>query len=281
MAPPARDVGLGTAYERWAIYRRIERWCGTPRTALEGPVDGMAGMPGLHLLPLARRGVTVTVAHPDLAALERVETVYRDAGLGDRLRTHRGRGVPEGPFDLVLAFNFAHLVPDWRAHIGRVASVAADRLIVFATHPASWGVGVRKVLRAFEPSSGPEIFDHESCVPRVMRRELRAHGVIEDERLVDCPWWPDLFVSAGETLAGATAARFAGTPAGPARTPYDFGPADYPFAAATRPGPVRDALRRHPSYEAAPPAVAGLFAHHRAYLLRRPENGSLGRARLL
>ena len=94
-----------------------------------------------------------------------------------------------------------------------------------------------------------------------------------EERFVDCPWWPDLFVSAGQTLASATRERFGGA-APPPSTPFDWGPDDYPFAATSRPASLRRALRRHPTFDVAPPAVASLFAHHRAYRVSR--DGDVG-----
>jgi len=265
-----KDVGLGTAYERWAIYDLVARWGAAAASALEGPIDGMAGMPGLHLLPLARRGCRVTVAHPDAGALSRVEAVYARAGLSDRLATTQRERVPEGPFDLVLGFNFHDRLPAgaWRSHISALAQAAARDLVIFATHPRSYGTYLRRVVRTFERARTPELFDHEACEPEVMRKALGEHGTIVEERFVDCPWWPDLFVSAGETLTSASRARL-GANGGAVSTPYDWGPDRFPFATTSRPAELRRALRRHPTFDAAAPTVAGFFAHHRAFRVSR------------
>ena len=267
-----RDVGLGTAYERWAIYRLLDQWLAPapPATALEGPADGMAGMPGLHLLSLARRGTHVTVVLPEPEAVERVRMVYARAGLADRLRARVGAGVPRGErFELVLGFNFAHQVEDWRAHLRDLAVAATRRLAVFATHPASYGAWIRRGLRRIEPGGGrAELFDHEACRPAVLRPALERHGRVTAERYVDCPWWPDLFVSAGQTLAGATMARLrGGRDRGEGGTRFDWGPERFPFAKEPLPAGLRAALRRHPGFDRAPEPIAGLFAHHRAYLV--------------
>lgn len=280
MPSPPRDVGLGTAYERWAIYRRLTEWLSpAPNTAAEGPIDGMAGMPGLHLLPLARRGTRVTVISPDPDALGRVARIYERAGLADRLeRIASDRAPVERRFEAVVAFNFASEARDWRAHLAAQAAMSSRWLVVFATHPGSYGVAIRRALRrcsGSQRSQRPELFDHEATRPAVMRRALETHGRIVDERFVDCPWWPDLFVSAGQTLLSGAVGR-------PARsTPYDWGPDAFPFALRDRPEPLRRALRRHPTFDAAPAAVARWFGHHRAYLVRTdldraPANGSEG-----
>lgn len=266
-----KDVGLGTAYERWAIYRLLEEWVAAPpATALEGPLDGMAGMPGLHLLPLARRGTKVTVVLPTSESLNRVRTIYSRAGLEDRLDARVGATVPRGDrFELVLGFNFAHETENWRGHLRDLASTATRRLVVFATHPGSYGAWIRRGLRRVEPGGGrPELFDHEACRTAVLRPALERHGRVIAERYVDCPWWPDLFVSAGQTLAGATMSRLRGrSPGGEGGTRFDWGPERFPFARDGTPPTLRRALRRHPGFERAPEPIAGLFAHHRAYLV--------------
>src|ERR1017187_5133425 len=103
------DVGLGTAYERLAVYALLDRWFADAglRSALEGPVDGMAGMPGLHLIGLARQGTNVTVPLPDTRALEIVRRTYRWLGIEERLTTLCTADPLEipGQFDLVLTYN--------------------------------------------------------------------------------------------------------------------------------------------------------------------------------
>ena len=73
------DVGLGTAYERVAVYRLLDRWLRGRgiATAFEGPLDNMAGIPGLHLIGLARRGARVTVALGEPRWLDNVRAIYR------------------------------------------------------------------------------------------------------------------------------------------------------------------------------------------------------------
>ena len=254
--PPEREVGLGTAYERLAISRRVDAWFPTPpTTALEGPIDGMAGLPGLHLLPLAQRGTHVTVALPDAAALARVERIYQRAGLSDRLTLREA--VPDQHFDLVFSFNALPLAPSWRAYL-RDLWPRTDTLVVMVTHPVSYGTFVRRALRIRRPRR--ELFDHEATRPRRLVPELEALGVILARAYVDCPWWPDLFVSAGETLAGSLGV-------GKSAPRFVYDPDSYPYAGPL-PRDLARALRRHPSFEES--RLAPMFAHHRAYLVVRP-----------
>lgn len=273
VSAPEKDVGLGTAYERWAIYRLLTRWLTpAPATVLEGPLDGMAGMPGLHSLPLAQAGAVVTVVSAEADALDRVRRVYRRAALESRLETVVDVRPPERQYEVVVAFNVVHRVPDWRAHLRSLARSASRYLVVFVTHPGSYGAWLRRGLRLFEPVREPALFDHDACRPEVMRDALQEHGQVVAERFVDCPWWPDLFVSPGETLLSGSlrrarvGARFPST----SSTPYDWGPDSFPFAGGPIPSALARALRRHPNFEDAPAPMAGWFAHHRAFLVRRP-----------
>ena len=274
-----RDVGLGTAYERWAVYELLKKWLGSLEvfTALEGPVDGMAGIPGLHLIPAAVRGARVTVVVPDAEAAEVVRGVYRTAGVEDRLDVRTSSGWPDGTFDVVLTYNALPSVPDWRGYLAEAAWRARRQLWVSVTHPASYGVFLRKTLRLAE--SGPralELFDHPSTKARELEPEIRRHGRIIADAYVDCPWWPDLFVETGETLLSGTLSRLPFGQRfrrGPAKSepfsggvePFLYGPGRFPFFGGDGwTEELEPALRRHPNLEGSRfrPA-ASLLAHHR------------------
>ena len=271
-----RDAGLGTLYERRAVYRLLLDWTAGRHveTALEGPLDGVAGMPGLHLLPLARRGARVTVCHPEAGALEQVTRVYARCGLGGRLEAIRADAPPRGRlFDLVLSFNALPLVDDWRRYLDDLTGCAGGLLVLVASNPSSYGaVLCALAARLRRRARGRALFDHPSTRPGVLLPELARHGRVLDRRYVDCPWWPDLFVPAGESLLGAVLGglrldrRSAGRPG--ARPSYD---ADgFPCALIDPPRGAPDPTRRlrwHPNLEGASPALGRLFGHHLAVLV--------------
>lgn len=277
--PTRRDVGLGTAYERWAVYELLKRWIAPLEisTALEGPVDGMAGIPGLHLIPATKRGARVTVVVPDAEAAEIVRGVYRTVGVETFLDVRVSTAWPDGTFDLVLTYNALPFVPDWRAYLAEAAARARRQLIVSVTHPASYGVFVSKALRLARLGPRPlELFDHPSTRPRELEPELRRHGRITEDAFVDCPWWPDLPVDRGETLISGTLARlpFGGhSRRGPAkatavadsRVPYLYGPGRFPFFGGEGWNEeFAPALRRHPNLDGCRfRSLSGVLAHQR------------------
>ena len=294
LPPPARfDVGWGTAYERWAVYRLLRRWL--PRwevgTALEGPVDGMAGIPGLHLVPAAEMGAHVTVLVPTAQAAETVRSVYRLLGLEDRLTVRAQSEFPVGEsFDLVLSYAAAPCVRSWEAYLGSGAACARRFFVVSVSHRSSYGVFLRKALRLLEAGGerGRELFDHPSTDSRVLEPFLRRLGPIVEDAYVDCPWWPDLFVQTGETLLSGTLGRLPfgrrflhGARVRPAREgePFVYGPGRFPFLGG--PGweeEVSPALRRHPVFDEACRPLASVFAHHRVRVVARDRIASDGAA---
>src|ERR1700689_4264273 len=124
------DRGLGTAYERWCFYQLVEEWARRfdVATALEGPVDGMAGVSGVHLVGLARRGLHVTTAslREDKAHLSRA--VYARAGAAEHVEVRvvgdTARVAAElPPADLVIVYHALPLVDDWRGYLRAMASL--------------------------------------------------------------------------------------------------------------------------------------------------------------
>ncbi len=275
--PPlvTRDTGLGSAYERVVIYRLIERWIAAHpvRTAMEGVFDGMAGIPGLHLIPAARAGATVTVVSPTEELAATVHGVYAYLGLTDRLRPVVSREWPANESaDLVMIFNALAFVPDWPAFLRRTASHCRRHLIISTTNPSCYGAFLCRGLRAIGlKARETELFDHAST--RTVDREIQGFGTIVERSYVDAPWWPDLFVKPGDSLISGTLRslprRRDTTPRPSARSlRHTYGPDFYPYFGRDERERllVRDILRQ-PNADCSPARVlAPVFAHHRMLL---------------
>ena len=276
---PETDVGLGTAYERLAIYQLFDQYLDgrDVKTALEGPIDGMAGLGGVHLVGRAQQGTHVTVELPDAPALERVRGVYQHLGIEDRLTTAQVAADAEfkGEFDLVLTYNALPLLADWKPYLARVARHAKKYLLVSVTSPFSYGVMMRKAMRKVEGGAADELFDHPSCRPEFLEPELKQYGRIVGHEFLDSPWWPDLFVETGQSLFSGTLRRLPGlrhlvsTAPGPAKQAgYLYGPDDFPLLPG-HPGHAAflELLSKHPVFDSRGTTLARLFGHHHAYLV--------------
>ncbi len=244
--PPfvTKDTGLGSAYERIVIYRQIERWIKKYpiRTAMEGAFDGMAGIPGLHLIPAALTGTDVTVVCANETIAETVHGVYRDLGIEKRLRLIISTEWPSGETaELVMIFNALAFVPDWRGFLRQTVSRAEKYLLVSTTNPFCYGAMLCRMLRtAGLKRSEFELFDHPSTRKAALDKEIADLGKTLDRAYVDAPWWPDLFVKPGDSLLSGTLKSLPNRSAvGPAPKPsarslrYLYGVGKYPYFSRT------------------------------------------------
>jgi len=248
----------------------------------------MAGIAGLHLMGLARRGVRVTVHLPDEDGLSRVRAIYAHQGLGDRLTTRRATtdSVPTGPVDLVVSYNALPYVSDWRAYLARLLAIEARWFFVVVSNPVSYGTFLRRAQRALRGEHVRELFDHEVTRRSIIEPVLERGGRIVQHQYLDCPWWPDFLLPARKNLAG-DALAFARRLAGAARLSgassvargssdsdgaprYVFGATRYPFFEdAEGFEELRRSMRLHPVFDRAPEPVARFFGHLHGYLVER------------
>ncbi len=194
------DRGLGSAYERYCFYQRLDAWAKAYEigSMLEGPLDGMAGIAGVHGAGLALQGVHVTSAVDEEAKADLARGVYTSLGAKVDVRvTTSLEGLPAA--DLVLAYHALPLAPDWRSYLKELAARAKKLLVVTVCNPDNWGVAAIRTaarLRGIRGMEPPETWRTDVLAPA-----LWEVGRVADHVYFDCPWWPDLQVSAGQSLA--------------------------------------------------------------------------------
>jgi hypothetical protein len=277
------DRGLGTAYERWCFYQLVDRWAAEydATSALEGPVDGMAGVGGVHLAGLARRGVRTTSALPTPEKAAVARAVYERAGAGSsvdvRVVADPMRAADELPAsDLVVAYHALTLVDDFRAYVRMIAKLARKVLIVTVCNPQNWGVAAIRLagrlrgLRGLEP---PAAWRSDVLGP-----ELWAIGRVREHVYFDAPWWPDLQVAPGQSLLDRTRQLFAqrrselrftaGEEGASLAGRFVYGPEKWPyFGGAGWHDELQPALLRHPAFEGARAEVGRWMAHLHAFVV--------------
>jgi hypothetical protein len=271
------DIGLGTAYERVAIYRLFDSWSQDLRIekACEGPVDGMAGIPGLHLLGFAHRRIPVTVFLHEDASLQRVRAIYRRQRVEPMLSTQRldRNDLPPGEFDVLVNYNALPYVQDWRGYLGRLFTVKARWFFIVVSNPVSYGTYLRRLQRAVRGERIAELFDHEGIRRKAIEPVLASHGRIVAHDYLDCPWWPDFLLPARKNLAGDTLAKVKGLfgrHGSDAPKRFVFGEESYPFfEGEVGYEETLRSIRLHPTFDRAPQPLARFFGHLHGYVVER------------
>jgi len=271
-----QDLGLGTAYERVAIYKLMDRWSQglALRTACEGPLDGMAGIPGLHLLGLAKKGISVTVCLPDEGALSRVRTLYRRLGVDSRLTTRvlQADAIPTDSVDVLLSYNALPYVTDWREYLDRLFAARARWFFVVVSNSASYGTYLRRLQRTIRGEKVIELFDHEAARRETIEAELSRRGRLVAHDYLDCPWWPDFLLPARKNLAGDMMSKLRGVrgrAGGPERR-FVFDENDYPFfEGEVGYEEMMRSLAWHPVFDRAPEPLARFFGHLQGYVVEK------------
>jgi hypothetical protein len=282
------DRGLGTAYERWCFYQRVEGWADEygVESALEGPLDGMAGVSGVHLVGLARRGVAVTSAVPTEDKARIARGVYERAGTVAMAspRAVDVRVVPDvarvgevlSPADLVIAYHALPLIDDWRGYLRAVAKLARKLLVVTVCNPDNWGVAAIRFagrLRGRRDLEPPETWRTDVLAP-----ELWSLGRVRDHVYFDAPWWPDLQVAPGQSLMDRSRqllrqargdVRFTAQEQGAKLAErFVYGTHKWPyFGGEGWLDELFPALLRHPGFDGSAPKLRSRIAHLHAFVV--------------
>jgi hypothetical protein len=191
------DLGLGTTFERFAIYRWLASVAdGYPiRAVLEGPGDGVAGIPGIHSIPLARAGCEVTVALEDPAAVTLARQVWAVQGYPVQVELCCSCGLslsfPSAHFDLVWNFNRLPFRDPERL-VAEMARLSRRYVALVTPNRRNYGFPAR---RLYHRRTGlPWTYgDTAVMTPRAVHELLRRAGLrILDTCWLDVPWWPDI-----------------------------------------------------------------------------------------
>ncbi len=189
------DHGLGTTFERFSIYLWLEEL--THRypfeTVLEGPGDGVAGIPGIHSLALARQGRCVTVCLDDQRALQIARRGW-DAQECQAQWVHvAGLPLPfaDRSFDLVWNFNRLPFLP---ASALAMEMVRVSRRYVGLVVPNRYNYGF-PARRLYHRRTGLDwpYGDVSVMTPSAVQALLsRCHVQVLETKWLDVPWWPDI-----------------------------------------------------------------------------------------
>lgn len=272
------DRGLGTAYERYCFYQLLDAWAASfgVETFLEGPVDGMAGVAGVHGVGLAKRGVKVVSAVPTEEHARVARGIYATCSAPAQVIVSGEDELDKLPrSDMVVCYHALSFVGDWRTYLERVAALAKKVLVVTVCNPDNWGVAIIRSLGRLRGIQGVEA--PESWQKSVLGPELWKYGRVREHTYFDCPWWPDLQVSPGQSLTDrlkrlvAVKKKFNFTDTheeSKVADKYVYDDTRWPYFGG--PGWVDEllpGLLKHPCFEGAAPAIRSRAAHLHGFVV--------------
>jgi hypothetical protein len=163
-------------------------------------------------------------------------------------------------------------------------------LVVTVCNPDNWGVAAIRLASALRGLSGlkpPDVWQTPVLAP-----ELWSVGRVRDHVYFDAPWWPDLQVAPGQSLLDRarqllgqrrSEVRFTADERGAKLAErFVYGRSKWPyFGGDGWAEELEPALRRHPSFEQARPALGRHVAHLHAFVIdTRPRTPQARRAAL-
>ncbi len=194
------DTGLGTLYERWALWRlltKLQNDLGI-RTVLEGPDDGMTGISGLNSMFFALNGaekVTHLLPHPERAAFARsVWQIHAPHANHEILDSWDGQRLPfaDNSFDLVWNFNVMISRPDPFGTLREMCRVSKKYVMIYFRNGFNYGFPIHRIQHWIKR----EPWDHgkiELMEPAPWRKMFRKLGLeVMRDIYMDAPWWPDI-----------------------------------------------------------------------------------------
>lgn len=192
------DRGLGTTYERFAIYRWLEtlpRRLPDIQTVLEGPGDGVAGIPGIHGLVLARRNCQVIVALEEEAGVAVAQRTWEAQGLSQNATFLYTKGLPlplsDQCADLVWNFNRLPFKTP-KTLLEEMCRLSRRYVALIVPNRMNYGFPARRLYhwRTGEPW---EYGNTEVMSPKFVRKLLSEIGMnLIEMRWIDVAWWPDI-----------------------------------------------------------------------------------------
>lgn len=264
------DQGLGTTYERFAIYRWLEELVGRfpVRFVLEGPGDGVAGIPGIHSLPLALRGCLVTVVLENPAEIALAQRAWAAQGCLAQVDFIRVDELPlfSPPHRFDLVWNFNRLpFTDPAALIGEMARLSRRYVALVVPNRRNYGFPARRLYHRRTRLPWP-YGDRRVMHPEVVRRLLERAGLrLLEVRWLDVAPWPDILDPRAWLAAMVPAARR--LLKGNGRGGYRWGPEELPYFDPITHADLHRRMHRLGWLERTCPAWMQVpFAHHFAVI---------------
>jgi hypothetical protein len=267
------DAGLGTCYERHALYALLEKLAMELRieSSLEGPFDGIAGVMGINSIALARRSVRATVVLPSQEHIDYAQQFFELENCRSGVDFACSAELPSSaPVDLVWNFNCLPQCKDYEEVLRQMVRSSRRYVLIFIPNTRNYGFWVHRLYHAVkkEPWNHGDVRIMDA---RMISCALERMGFRTVRRLVvDVPWWPDIHTPI-EEVAGSFLPFLKPFLKQPRRLEiYKYNHQNFPYFHPQRRAALLQVFSAHPNFEHARfPLLKLLFAHHRGILAER------------
>jgi hypothetical protein len=267
------DTGLGTSYERFALYSLLEKLAAELQiqSSLEGPIDGITGVNGINSIALARRGVRVIVVLPVMDLIRYAKRFYEaEDCLGGAHFVCSNELSLNGQFDLVWNFNCLPQRDDYESVLEQMACRSRRYIMVFVSNTWNYGFWIHRLHHVIEKEHWYH-GDIQTMNTRMISRVLQRMGFRTVRRLfVDVPWWPDIDSPIEEVTASFLPILKPFLKQSRRLEIYKYNHINFPYFHEGRRKALRDVLSSHLNFESTRiPLLKPLFAHHCGILAER------------
>jgi SAM-dependent methyltransferase len=210
------NEGLGLVYERIVLNNFLDRLVDLyqPRSVLEAPIYGMAGVSGINSVRLAQRGTEVTLVDSEPDRLDGVRCIWNELkDPADFVLVNEFERLPFQDRSFDLAWNWAALwhLPRPEALLCELVRVSRHLVFVAMPNRAQLGYILRKFL--LERDFVDFVDERWADTHRIKSVLLAAGAKILEEGVLDVPPWPDTVMPAAQVLEkiGVRSRRFSGS----------------------------------------------------------------------
>jgi hypothetical protein len=267
------DSGLGTCYERNALYALLERLAGELKiqSSLEGPCDGIAGVIGVNSIALARCGVRTAVVLPSVEQIDYARCFFEEEHCGSFVDFICAQELAPGRlYDLVWNFNCLPQCRDYEAVLRQMAQCSGRYVLAFVPNTRNYGFWLHRLYHRVskEPWQHGDIQVMDIHKISLILQRLGFRTI--RQFVVDVPWWPDIHTPI-EEVAAAFLPFLKLRPKKPRRLEiYKYNHQNFPYFHEERRKALHQVFLAHPNFESTRISLLqSIFAHHRGVLAER------------
>lgn len=190
------NEGLGTVYERFildSILDRLKKTKGV-HSALEVPIFGMTGVPGINSVFLAKAGCQIVLVDTEEERLSAVSELWDKLGLSSCVSFELAKDLGVLPFDdnsFDLVWNFASLwhINDADSLVKEMARISRNLVFISIPNRLQMGYVIRKYI--LDKGFFEAVYEEWASID-VIKQILSWNGLqLVEEGVFDMPPWPD------------------------------------------------------------------------------------------